>query len=53
MPSFLVLCRRVEVKIEVNGKIEVRLVLLIYGYSLTMSCSDFAKRRIIFVMVVG
>ena len=43
LPPFLLFCRRREIKIEVNEKIEVRLVLLICGYILAMSHSESAN----------
>ena len=43
LPPFLLMFRVLKVKIEVNEKIEVRLVLLVLDYLLAMSRSEFAK----------
>ena len=47
LPPFLLFCRRREIKIEVNEKIEVRLVLLICGYILAMSHIESANWSIL------
>ena len=38
---------------EVNEKNEVRLVLSVFGYLLTMSRSDLAKYRMLQAIVMG
>ena len=50
---FLVFYKGIEVKIQVNRTIEVRLVLSIFGYSLAMSLSYFAKFHTLHDMVIG
>ena len=47
LPPFLLMFRVLKVKIEVNEKIEVRLVLLICGYLLAMSHIESANWSIL------